>query len=61
MTGNMSVRKKLTTSQRIRKLGHEIVENRWLYVLALPALVYIIGQTPRQYRQPEDEWIAELN
>ena len=38
----MSSRKKLTTSQRFRKLGHEIVENRWLYVLVLPALVYII-------------------
>ena len=42
VVNHMSGKKKLTTSQRFRKLGHDIVENRWLYVLVLPALVYII-------------------
>ncbi len=35
-------KKPMTVSSRFRKLGHGIFQNRWLYLLILPALVYLI-------------------
>ncbi len=36
-----TLKKKPAAGARLRKLGREIVKNRWLYVLILPALVYL--------------------
>ena len=37
-----TLKRKLTAGNRLKKLGLEIIQNRWLYVLILPALVYLI-------------------
>ncbi len=36
------MQKKVSAGNRMRKLGHDIIQNRWLYVLVLPALVYLV-------------------
>ena len=37
-----TLKRKLTAGDRLKKLGQGIIQNRWLYVLILPALVYLI-------------------
>lgn len=37
-----TLKKKMPAGKRLQKLGREIVQNRWLYVLILPALAYLI-------------------
>lgn len=34
--------RKPTAGERMQKLGRGIIQNRWLYALILPALVYLI-------------------
>ena len=36
------LKRKLTAGDRLKKPGLEIIQNRWLYVLILPAPVYLI-------------------